>query len=68
MKHPAPNLNVAAVRMLVRLGGITLDDERAARVAPSLALLLAADRKLSALDLSTFLPCGDPWGRTPDDS
>ena len=67
MVHPGSDIDAEIVRTLARLGGIALDDDRAARVAPSLSLLLAADRRLGELNLSAFLPCGDPWGRTPDD-
>ena len=62
MKQPGPDVDVAAAQTLARLSGIALDDDRAARIAPSLSLLLAADQKLSKLDLSAFLPCGEPWG------
>ena len=67
MEGSGSGVDVAAVRMLARLGGIALDDDRAARVATSLSLLLAADRSLSEIDLSGFMPSGNPWGRTPDD-
>lgn len=62
-----PDLDAATICRLARLAGRALEPARAERLLADLAALIAADRRLAALDLDDYAATGDPWGRSPDD-
>jgi Asp-tRNA(Asn)/Glu-tRNA(Gln) amidotransferase C subunit len=61
------DLDAATICRLARLAGLELEPMRAERLLADLAALIAADRRLAALDLGDCAATGDPWGRSSDD-
>jgi Asp-tRNA(Asn)/Glu-tRNA(Gln) amidotransferase C subunit len=62
-----PKLDAATICQLARLAGLELEPARAERLLADLVALIAADRRLAALDLDDYAATGDPWGRSSVD-
>jgi Asp-tRNA(Asn)/Glu-tRNA(Gln) amidotransferase C subunit len=58
-----PELDAATVCRLARIAGLELEPARAERLLTDLMALIAADRRLAALDLGDYAATGEPWGR-----
>jgi hypothetical protein len=57
-----PTVDAATIRRLAKLAGLELAADRAERLLPDLAALIAADRRLATLDLGDSAAGGEPWG------
>ena len=63
MTLPAVDLDAEMLRRCLRFGGLEVSVERAAKLLPVVAALLAGCDRLTALDLSCAGGCGPDDGR-----
>jgi hypothetical protein len=65
--HADPALDPATICRLAQLAGLEIEPARAERLRADLVALIAADRRLAALDLGDHAATGTPWGGPPAD-